>query len=94
MKTILKVAVICAICAVMMSGCLTSDDTASTDGESTSIISNVIDSVTGDEPGDLPITLYVDLAQLHEDIDDPDIMRFVLSEDETVVVCCRYDARR
>jgi len=89
------------MCVMAMSGCLTSDDAPVTDtviDDAVTIDEATVGETTDDAPttptkapasgdNDLPITAYVDLAQLHEDIDDPDIMRFVLSEDETVVVC-------
>lgn len=99
LKIVATIAMI--MCVMAMSGCLTSDDAPVTDtviDDAVTIDEATVGETTDDAPatptkapasGDnyLPITAYVDLAQIHEDIDDPDIMRFKLSKDGTVVVC-------
>lgn len=62
---------------------------SATDDKPTSIISNVIDSISGSGSDDLPITLLMDLDSLYEGV----VFRITLEEDGRAEICGKENPR-
>lgn len=65
-----------------------SDDEPTTSDESTSIVLDVIDSPSGDRSDEMPLTVYLDCYQVHNDPNmNPDMMEITLGQDGILVIC-------
>lgn len=70
MKSIIKTAILALIlCATIMSGCIGSDDTSDSvtnanDEPDTSIVSDIIDKVSGSDSNEIPFTITMPMGDL------------------------------